>query len=166
MKVVGIFQMRHKQSQQRGRTDGTVTTVADRSAVEENCALAPQTTQAPQGWSPVGRQPPCVGRDFVDSKKERQMFSQTLRSGARWQDLPEKYPHPSTCWRRLRDWEEQDRRAYIVSTRCQPTAHTKEKDSDRIDTLFIRVILISLVRTTGRNYRLHTDLRTVLCGLR
>jgi transposase len=21
--------------------------------------------------------------------------------------LPEKYPHPSTCWRRLRDWEEQ-----------------------------------------------------------
>jgi hypothetical protein len=30
-----------------------------------------------------------------------------LRSGARWQDLPEKYPHPSTCWRRVRDWEEQ-----------------------------------------------------------
>ncbi|MHB8756208.1 MAG: transposase [Candidatus Acidiferrales bacterium] len=30
-----------------------------------------------------------------------------LRSGARWQDLPEKFPHPSTCWRRLRDWEEQ-----------------------------------------------------------
>lgn len=31
-----------------------------------------------------------------------------LRSGARWKDLPEKYPSPSTCWRRLRDWEEQD----------------------------------------------------------
>ena len=26
---------------------------------------------------------------------------------ARWQDLPEKFPHPSTCWRRLRDWDEQ-----------------------------------------------------------
>ena len=25
----------------------------------------------------------------------------------RWQDLPEKYPHPSTSWRRLGDWEEQ-----------------------------------------------------------
>jgi transposase len=25
-----------------------------------------------------------------------------LRSGARWQDLPEEFPHPSTCWRRLR----------------------------------------------------------------
>jgi transposase len=31
-----------------------------------------------------------------------------LRSGARWKDLPDKYPSPSTCWRRLRDWEEQD----------------------------------------------------------
>ncbi len=30
-----------------------------------------------------------------------------LRSGARWQDLPDEFPHPSTCWRRLRDWEEQ-----------------------------------------------------------
>jgi len=30
-----------------------------------------------------------------------------LRSGARWQDLPEKFPSPATCWRRLRDWEKQ-----------------------------------------------------------
>jgi hypothetical protein len=30
-----------------------------------------------------------------------------LRSSARWQDLPEKYQHPSTCWRRLRDWGKQ-----------------------------------------------------------
>jgi transposase len=30
-----------------------------------------------------------------------------LRSGARWQDLPTRFPSPSTCWRRLRDWEEQ-----------------------------------------------------------
>ena len=34
-----------------------------------------------------------------------------LRSGARWQDLPEEFPRPSTCWRRLRDWEEQERLA-------------------------------------------------------
>ena len=30
-----------------------------------------------------------------------------LRRGARWKDLPERYPSPSTCWRRLRRWEEQ-----------------------------------------------------------
>ncbi|MEW6482417.1 MAG: IS5 family transposase [bacterium] len=29
-----------------------------------------------------------------------------LRTGARWKDLPEKYPSPSTCWRRLNLWEE------------------------------------------------------------
>ena len=31
-----------------------------------------------------------------------------LRSGARWKDLPASYPSPSTCWRRLRLWEEQE----------------------------------------------------------
>ena len=29
-----------------------------------------------------------------------------LRSGARWKDLPAKYPSPSTCWRRLKHWED------------------------------------------------------------
>jgi transposase len=29
-----------------------------------------------------------------------------LWTGAPWRALPEKYPSPSTCWRRLRDWEE------------------------------------------------------------
>lgn len=31
-----------------------------------------------------------------------------LRTGARWKDLPARYPSPSTCWRRLREWEEHD----------------------------------------------------------
>ena len=31
-----------------------------------------------------------------------------LRTGARWKDLPKQYPSPSTCWRRLREWEDQD----------------------------------------------------------
>src|SRR5205823_6351461 len=30
-----------------------------------------------------------------------------LRSGASWQDLPDEFPSPAKCWRRLRDWEEQ-----------------------------------------------------------
>ena len=32
----------------------------------------------------------------------------SLRSGARWRDLPEEFPSSATCWRRLRDWEEQE----------------------------------------------------------
>ena len=29
-----------------------------------------------------------------------------LKTGARWQDLPDVYPNPSTCWRRLKLWHE------------------------------------------------------------
>jgi len=29
-----------------------------------------------------------------------------LYTGARWKDLPERYPSPATCWRRLKDWTE------------------------------------------------------------
>jgi len=27
-----------------------------------------------------------------------------LRSGCRWEDLPDCFPSPATCWRRHRDW--------------------------------------------------------------
>ena len=68
MTVVEFSEMRDKRSQQRHRrADGAIGFVADRSAVEENCALAPQTTQASQGRSPVDRKPPGAGRDSVDS---------------------------------------------------------------------------------------------------
>jgi transposase len=29
-----------------------------------------------------------------------------LKTGARWRDLPAEYPSPSTCWRRLKRWDE------------------------------------------------------------
>src|SRR5882724_5760736 len=47
------------------------------------------------------------GRPWIDNRGVLEGILWILRSGARWQDLPEEYPHPSTCWRRLRDWEEQ-----------------------------------------------------------
>ena len=31
-----------------------------------------------------------------------------LRTGARWKDLPDAYPSPATCWRRLSAWEKED----------------------------------------------------------
>jgi transposase len=31
-----------------------------------------------------------------------------LKTGARWKDLSDQYPHPSTCSRRLRQWYEED----------------------------------------------------------
>jgi transposase len=50
---------------------------------------------------PHGGRPPANDRKVVEG------ILWILRSGARWQDLPDEFPHPSTCWRRLRDWEEQ-----------------------------------------------------------
>jgi transposase len=68
MTMVEFLEMGDKQGQQhRRRVDGAVRSVADRSAVEENRALAPQAAQTTQGRSSVDPEPPCAGRDFVDS---------------------------------------------------------------------------------------------------
>ncbi len=47
------------------------------------------------------------GRPRADDRRVLEGLLWILRSGARWQDLPEEFPSPSTCWRRLRDWEQQ-----------------------------------------------------------
>src|SRR5580700_5733010 len=68
MTMVVCAEMRDKQSQQRRRrVDGAVRSVADRSAVEEDRPFAPQVAQTTQGRSSVDREPPCAGRDSVDS---------------------------------------------------------------------------------------------------
>jgi transposase len=56
---------------------------------------------------PKSRQNRKRGRPWIENRRVLEGILWILRSGARWQDLPEKYPHPSTFWRRLRDWEEQ-----------------------------------------------------------
>ena len=47
------------------------------------------------------------GRPRANDRRGLEGILWILRSEARWQDLPEEFPSPSTCWRRLRDWEEQ-----------------------------------------------------------
>jgi len=46
------------------------------------------------------------GRPWVSNRACCEGILWVLRTGARWRDLPKKYPSPSTCWRRLRGWEE------------------------------------------------------------
>jgi transposase len=48
------------------------------------------------------------GRPWSDNRKVLEGILWVLRTGARWQDLPDEYPSPSTCWRRLKLWEEED----------------------------------------------------------
>jgi transposase len=46
------------------------------------------------------------GRPPADNRACLEGILWVLRSGARWKDLPDDFPSPSTCWRRLRDWEQ------------------------------------------------------------
>ena len=48
------------------------------------------------------------GRPRADDRLVFEGILWVLKTGARWKDLPDRYPHPSTCWRRLRQWYEQD----------------------------------------------------------
>jgi hypothetical protein len=50
---------------------------------------------------------PKGGRPPIDNRLILEGILWILRTGARWQDLPDQYPSPSTCWRRLRLWEDQ-----------------------------------------------------------
>jgi transposase len=47
------------------------------------------------------------GRPWADNRKVLEGILWVLRSGARWKDLPAHYLSSSTCWRRLKKWEEQ-----------------------------------------------------------
>ena len=48
------------------------------------------------------------GRPWKKNREVVEGILWVLKTGARWKDLPEKYPSPSTCWRRLMLWEEQE----------------------------------------------------------
>ena len=48
------------------------------------------------------------GRPRADDRACLEGILWVLRSGARWRDLPERFPSPSTCWRRMVDWETED----------------------------------------------------------
>lgn len=56
---------------------------------------------------PQPRKSRCGGRPWADNRRILEGILWILRSGARWQDLPDRYPSPSTCWRRLKQWEEE-----------------------------------------------------------
>ena len=44
------------------------------------------------------------GRPWTKNRETLEGILWILRTGARWKDLPERYPSPSTCWRRLKMW--------------------------------------------------------------
>ena len=49
---------------------------------------------------------PEGGRPRADARACFEGVIWILRHGARWKELPERFPSPATCWRRHRDWTE------------------------------------------------------------
>ena len=47
------------------------------------------------------------GRPWANNRAVFEGILWVLRTGAPWADLPKEYPGASTCWRRLKTWEEQ-----------------------------------------------------------
>jgi transposase len=47
------------------------------------------------------------GRPWASNRDCLEGILWILQTGAAWRFLPEEYPSPSTCWRRLKQWEEE-----------------------------------------------------------
>jgi transposase len=48
------------------------------------------------------------GRPWATNRACLEGILWVLRTSAAWRFLPDKYPSPATCWRRLKQWEEED----------------------------------------------------------
>jgi transposase len=48
------------------------------------------------------------GRPWASNRACFEGILWVLQTGAAWRFLPAEYPSPSTCWRRLKQWEEED----------------------------------------------------------
>lgn len=51
---------------------------------------------------------PKGGRPRADDRLVFEGILWIARSGARWKDLPDRYPSPTTCWRRLKQWQDEE----------------------------------------------------------
>jgi transposase len=51
--------------------------------------------------------PKVMGRPRADDRTTLNGILFVLRSGCRWQDVPERYGDTVTCWRRRKQWDEQ-----------------------------------------------------------
>ena len=47
------------------------------------------------------------GRPWASNRACFEGILRILQTGAAWRFLPDEFPSPSTCWRRLRQWEEE-----------------------------------------------------------
>jgi transposase len=62
--------------------------------------------EAIRGHLPPPKTAPQGGRPRVEDRRCVAGILWSLWTGAQWSELPRRYASPSTCWRRLKSWEE------------------------------------------------------------
>lgn len=68
--------------------------------------LTQQQWEAIRDHLPQSKGSPRGGRPRVDDRRCFEGILWILWTGAQWSELPRRYGSPSTCWRRLKYWEE------------------------------------------------------------
>ncbi len=71
---------------------------------------------------PLFDKPPVVATRGRPRRAERQVMNGVLwilRSGARWADLPDRFPPYQTCHRRFQEWVKDDRLKRVLETLAQ-----------------------------------------------
>jgi transposase len=72
---------------------------------EKIASLLPEPEQSKKG-----------GRKFIPNRRCFEGILWILWTGAPWKAMPREYPSPSTCWRRLKRWEEDG--TWLKAWRC------------------------------------------------
>jgi transposase len=68
--------------------------------------LTKQQWEAIRVHLPEPKISPRGGRPRIEDRRCFEGILWILWTGAQWSELPRRYGSPSTCWRRLKDWEE------------------------------------------------------------
>ena len=94
--------------------------------------IAPHLPEHPP--SPKGGRPRESDRECLEG------LLWLLRTGARWQDIPIDLPSGSTCWRRLREWADEEVLEDIQAILIEELAERGRVDFDELlaDATFIR----------------------------
>jgi transposase len=89
---------------------------------------------------PVHPPSPKGGRPREPDRECLEGLLWLLRTGARWQDIPIDLPSGSTCWRRLREWAEEEVLEDIQAILIEELDERGRVDFDELlaDATFIR----------------------------
>ena len=90
------------------------------------------------------------GRPRADDRKILNGILYVLRTGCRWEDVPPEYGSSTTCWRRLKAWEEDGTWDKVW---CGPLALLDERENLDWDGAFLDGSFIPAKKGDARSGR-------------